>query len=529
MRIADLSARIVVRTGLFMAALTFFGACAPSNKGGPVMASSGGQPGRANDGISSGGAGSPTTSTPGTAGGSAPQRGTTDGGGGNGLKGRVFESYIVEPTKLRGFKEFIQPIIDHLDSTYPPDPPNVIPSSGTKTSLMIWFQFKKWYLLPLTLRCADKETLGISFALDSDDQLACQNRREVWIDSVKTKYDSDTTGPKKRKADREFARLAFHEWIMQLYLMKFEKMSEVIKLFAEATSQKIEQDMVVEQMDKILPPEPARPLNKDDYAIIRRVTDYIFENGTQMTYDQFSQMLKINGFDTRLIGENESKLDVMPEEIKSVTKEDVIRLLQNQERIGNVVKECRTPEGDLIAECKMKLEVQEENKYGGLLKFTIESQGKSYEYFGSVFSEQSLTQTATTTKKFYQLSLSPLPAGAKFKTGDSLKIVSLEFRPTQKFSNSKLDLSQRLELDRVQISQYSVVNSVRKKGELSVEENCVSVVLKKSEDPFGKNYSASVQRDSKQPSFNLLVDFYNEPICFPDLSTLNSDTDRKKE
>lgn len=401
-------------------------------------------------------------------------QGTTDGGGGNGVDGKVFEAYIVKPQELRGYRQYIKPILDKWKN-----------SKSSLTS-MEFTTLKVWYLLPLQMKPIDKETLGVSFAADQTEQLAFQTRHEVWIDSTKT----------AKMNDFEFAKLIIHEMVMGMYLMKFEKYSDVIKSFEKAGG-KIEwprDAITVEQSDLLLPAEPKRPLNPEDYAAIRRITEVFSQNGMNIDGDEFSRLLLVNGFDKRFFGSDAQKIKAEP--IKEVTTEQMIRLLKLQESLGHRIDECRDRQAQLISDCRVnfKFEKVQAPPYFVIdrLKIVINDGKQEREFLGAISTDLTLSPSITQDAVLYEAFVSDVVTLAAKNVGDRVPMISLLFKPTRSFDQAGADLTQRLGLVGISIVQQIVTRTedkpAPKPGEFA--ERCLYMADSRDRDPWQNNLMA---------------------------------------
>ncbi len=124
---------------------------------------------------------------------------TSDGGGGNGIDGKPFESFRVDVHSLEAFKTLIDPNFSVSASSY-----------NGKVLDFYWSRIP-FFMSPKPLKLLPAEKIGV-IGIDAEfDQLAIQNNLgEVWID--KEKYD-------KMKMDDQ-AQLLVHEFAMSLAVLK---------------------------------------------------------------------------------------------------------------------------------------------------------------------------------------------------------------------------------------------------------------------------------------------------------------------
>lgn len=251
--------------------------CSPQNSNHPT------------DGAAIGGA--PASGNGGSGGSGAAERGTGDSTGGNGLQGRVFESYLIpNVTELPEWKQHVDPICarlaelekaDAVVSQATPETGSAIEQSATggadlekkknECTLKVVAQRLKWYLVPAQqqLPKVPAETLGVDFFGDSVQQIALQSwGGEVWIDASVAKGPNSTS--------ESFAKLIVHEIAVRLYLLKFLEFKEAGAWLTTDLSERAKletADPLVEHMYRTAyAPEPKRPLTEVDYKNIRGAT-----------------------------------------------------------------------------------------------------------------------------------------------------------------------------------------------------------------------------------------------------------------
>lgn len=212
---------------------------------------------------------------------SVNRQGPGDGSGGNGINGKVFESYIVSLTDLSEFKKYVEPVLKSLDSNDPD-------SKETKTTEALNLM-KTWYIAPVKLKPIDNTVLGVSFSEDKSEQLAIQTRHSVWID--KKKWDAN-------KDDRARGMLLLHEITMSLYLFQFEDLRTLCKQVGSECGTITD----AANSHRKLKPTPRRALTKDDYENIRAATFWLAQYGKTSTPMQTRKMLGSKNFDPRFFG-----------------------------------------------------------------------------------------------------------------------------------------------------------------------------------------------------------------------------------
>jgi hypothetical protein len=127
--------------------------------------------------------------------------GTSSNGGGNGIRGKVLESYIVRDLNRKSYYvAFIQPLIEKLSTEYPDLAADVVYITNERD----------WYFIPAELDEISKTILG-TYA--PTDQYALQDLNKVWINSLL--FD-------QIQSDADKATLIVHEIVMGIRLMQFK-------------------------------------------------------------------------------------------------------------------------------------------------------------------------------------------------------------------------------------------------------------------------------------------------------------------
>jgi hypothetical protein len=210
----------------------------------------------------------------------AKEVGTSDGAGGNGLNNKAFEAYRVDPLQLPAYRE--------LSAIFA----NWNKQSGRQDfSYESLFKLRTWYVAPVKLKPIDDQTLGVSFAEGSVQQLAFQNLREVWIDAEK--YNT------LRDKPQEQAHLILHEFLFSLYSLKFTKLADYVNLLCENCDPL---KGTVAAFDELYPPEAKRKLNDDDYKNIRNVTGWLMESGAKAKWQEITAKFIANKFPRPILG-----------------------------------------------------------------------------------------------------------------------------------------------------------------------------------------------------------------------------------
>ncbi|MCB0411296.1 MAG: hypothetical protein KDD22_02150, partial [Bdellovibrionales bacterium] len=235
------------------------------------------------------------TSDTGGTGPSAP--GTSDSGGGTGVDGKVFESYAINPLELDAYKTHLKPLFDNLQ--YPD-------KESSEPGLHAIFMMKTWYVAPVELNRIQKDILGISFVQSETQQIARQTSDEIWID--KKIFDQMNS---KDQAD-----LLLHEYMMNLYMMKFMTWEEICNKSAKFIKPDDENNGCQTStnkkfLEKFLKPEEHRQLNDQDNQNIRSATAWFWKNAIKpLKTKDFYKLLFASGFDKRFF----NPVNAFPEE-----------------------------------------------------------------------------------------------------------------------------------------------------------------------------------------------------------------------
>lgn len=264
--------------------------------------------------------------------------GTSDSGGGTGVDGKVFESYIVDPTQLPAYKQHLQGLFKNIKSNDP---------DGAQYHQI--FKTKTWYIAPVDLEKVSKNVLGISFMKSDTQQIARQTMKEVWID--KRIYD--------QMSSRDQSDLLLHELNMNMYFFKFMKMSEICKLSVLVNGEKDNDGCAKnsEFFDKAMPPEKAHALTGQDNENIRFATGWLLKN-TDKPVDEkdFVRVLFYKGFDKRLFKpENYGEQPPSLGEIK-LSRKEFYQAIKGAELSGNMPDVCFAASNGISKHCKLEFE-----------------------------------------------------------------------------------------------------------------------------------------------------------------------------
>lgn len=261
-------------------------------------------------------------------------QGTGDGGGGgNGVGNRVYESYIVNPLELPAYKKYVGPIFKKLKEQ--------APDKKNEIDYEILATIKTWYIAPIKFKPLDKETIGLVFSDDQTQQLARQTRAEIWLDS---KYFDVMS-------DEEQAKLILHEIVMNLYLLKYKKFSELCKVLNTLTKAKTP---CADDIDEIFLPVKESPLIIDDYYNIRAMTGWIWLNRSDLSREEtFLQFLRHN-FDHRLF-EKFYETSGPGEKPPEFPTKDAIEILDRALLLNKAPELCKGLTTNIQYPCKMNI------------------------------------------------------------------------------------------------------------------------------------------------------------------------------
>lgn len=236
--------------------------------------------------------------------------GTGDTGGGTGLVGRVLESYAKNPLTLPAYTQYVGPILRNIEFQ-------------NEEPLEVYFRIKTWYIAPVgKLPAVPPKSLGVTFSRNRD-QIARQWSREIWINE--DFYKAMTI--------QEQGETLLHEFVMQLYFLKFYKLSEVCRMMETAqlsfpTPPRFSCNIIDDAMDEMFKPEDRSPeLTPEDNENIRTVTSWLkLEGHRPISAEQFVNLLRNNGFDQRIFNlHRDEKSTSGSEEINPAELSNILR------------------------------------------------------------------------------------------------------------------------------------------------------------------------------------------------------------
>ena len=278
-------------------------------------------------------------------------RGTQDSGGGTGVEGKVFESYIVNPATLPAYTQYLKPLLANIKYASPND--------GNLDQV---FNLKTWYIAPVELQKIKKNVLGISFINSETEQIARQTKEAVWID--KRIFD--------KMASKDQSELILHEMVMNFYLMKFLKISEICRMVPSPANKK--SDCTNASFDKMMGPETEKPLTAVDNENIRYVTGWMLQNLQKPTENKALATVMYNhGFDRRFF--NPENYDDQIKRIENpsliMSGKEIIRSVKGAGLSGNTPEVCYSPSTGKSKPCKIEIEDAPPNTNGSQSDFVV--------------------------------------------------------------------------------------------------------------------------------------------------------------
>jgi hypothetical protein len=290
-----------------------------------------GNPGNSTPAAAPSGPGSSGTST-------VTAHGTSDSGGCNGIEGRCYDSYIVDPTQLPAYTQYLAKIFANVKEDV---------SAGSDAIKYDFFlKTKTWYILPSQLEPIDKFVLGATVLTSNTDQIARQTMREIWID--RDIYN--------KMLVKDQGVVLLHEFVMSLYFFKFMSYSEICQRSVgidPVHSKGCEQNEIA-LVEKLMPAEKQTPLSAKDYENIRYVTGWLEAALTKpVTKDEFFKVLVANGFDKRFFRSDDWQKNP-PKDIM-MTHQQFLDAIVGTDRSGHMPSLCTKFSGGNPQKCDVQL------------------------------------------------------------------------------------------------------------------------------------------------------------------------------
>lgn len=292
----------------------------------------------------------------------ASPQGTSDSGGGTGIDGKVFESYIVDPTKLEAFEKIVAPTLL-----------NLLNEKGERDgSFLKIFKWRTWYIAPVELDKIDKGSLGVSFMKNETQQIARQSMKNVWID--KRIYD--------KMSLQDQGDLLLHEFVMSVYFIRFMSIGDLCAM-AIMAKEGSDCSTIPENLPKFFKPEPTRALNEADNDSIRFVTGWLKQNArTQITQEDFYTVLFHKNFDKRFFDPKRNGAESGPAEQIKLNVSQIVNLLKAGDLTRTMPDQCVLLDGEKPFDCRLKWTASE-IKLGGsaLPSITLTAEAAGAEAF----------------------------------------------------------------------------------------------------------------------------------------------------
>ncbi len=372
--------------------------------------------------------------------------GTSDSGGGTGVAGKVFESYIVDPLQLPAYKQFIEPLLKNIKADKP----------GESVKFELFFKIKTWYIAPVEFDKIGKEALGISFVQSNTEQIARQSLKEVWInETILGKMDL-----------RKQAELHLHEMVMSMYFYKFLTLKEICKTVVLLSNGKDKEGCGsaadIALLEKMMPPEKLRALNDEDNENIRFVTGWMLQNlDKPIQESEFVRVLAAKGFDHRMFNPKNYSADPTEESFTKITSKELYDTIHGAKLTGHMPRFCTGMNHGKTKDCHVQV-TPTDIAFQGVklpgLRLTVEAEGeKPVSLNFNVGDEQTLS-IFSDGDRGNALSLAAIDTVAKVKLGDRLYSAFFVFRKEENAAQSGLTL------DYI-VLKPSVIVSVDKKRE----------------------------------------------------------------
>jgi hypothetical protein len=223
--------------------------------------------------------------------------GTVDSGGGNTYMGKPLESYVVDPTHLSAYKEFLGKFVE--SSTL---------SSEIKLVLTRILKNKVWYMIPGELRNIHAEKIGSAVGVD---QAALQDFQQVWI--------NQNIFDKMNSADQ--ALLIVHELMMGFRLLYLDSARSECLAYEGP-----DLDHCIHLSEKVR----GKPsdLNAADYADIRFSAREVFDRISELKgYDWMDLLARYNFKGSYIIFTPKTSE-------KNIKASEIAELLENSKSLG---------------------------------------------------------------------------------------------------------------------------------------------------------------------------------------------------
>lgn len=380
--------KLILKLGLCLLAANLLISCAPQRKAGVIA--SAGQPEKQQGTVING---------------------TSDSGGGTGVEGKVFESYVFDPVNSEAYQKHLKNFFDGINKSSE--------DQGENGKLEYIFRTKTWFVAPVELEKLNKSVLGVEFFSSDTQQIAIQTSDEIWIN--KTLFD--------QMSSKEQAELLIHEYIMIMYFMKHYKISEFCK-FNALLGMKESKDSAcgtesVEIFDQEFPPEPEKPLDDKDNQNIRRVTSWVLSHlEGNVTEEQFYKVLFNSGFDKRFFNPKNLHEEKLEYEAIKMTREEIFKILEGAQMTGHLPELCHFVGLDVKMGCKVSFS-RGEKKIGDsslpILEIKVSFEDKSIQHQFFLGEEYDLDITKEDGSEWISLGLSELhfdpKAGTRMSSG----------------------------------------------------------------------------------------------------------------
>lgn len=212
-------------------------------------------------------------------------QGGIDSGGGNGIDGRLLESFIQDPqADLGPTSTWVKSLLDRINKIYPP----------LAADFAHILHDRDWYFLPVKLKCLKAASIDV-YVNDVDlDQFALQNSKEIYFD--------DSLFKQATEDNRE--RVVLHEMVMGVMIMQFTDTYD--HCMAQASefllTDKSKYNSASNKCSSTYQLASLFPINKglvshirlsnDDYHAVRNLTSKLFKHPDQVTAPELQGILR---------------------------------------------------------------------------------------------------------------------------------------------------------------------------------------------------------------------------------------------
>lgn len=192
-----------------------------------------------------------------------PDRGTVDGGGGAGFKGKPLEAYFRDVSTLEEFKAVVDPVVKSVGRIHP----------EFERIFQYILKARRWHFLGAPIPSISKERQGAPVSID---QWAVQDAKEIWFS------DKYAGGLEER------GTILLHEILVGLKILRFLSAKEYCYAMAPSPG--------LCEGGREEPVNPAYKLSRQDHQDVRAMVTWLVKNHMQMTGADFAGKMHENQF-----------------------------------------------------------------------------------------------------------------------------------------------------------------------------------------------------------------------------------------